>query len=284
MLYRDFKTQEEIDLAYDPACRQGLTALVKDWQQRSETSRVRHRVTLDLAYGPSIAERMDVFHAESPQAPVHIFYHGGYWRSLSHREFSFIVDGLVKAGITVVVVNYALCPQVRFNELVRQSQAAIAYVYQHAAELGVNRDQLSISGHSAGGHLCAMLVSTDWEGVFGLPNELIRGALCLSGLYDLRPFQWSWLQPKLQLSGRDVQEFSPLWQPCLAPAAIHLVAGGQEPQEFERQMGAYGEHLAQQGRQVEQHLLPSEDHFSILEHYQENGCFVDWVKGFHHLQ
>lgn len=285
MLYQHFTTQEEIDRAYDPMLDRDPAALVKEWRERSEASRERHRaslkVSLDVPYGPSLAERMDVFHADAPHAPVHVFFHGGYWRALSHREFSFIVDDLVKAGITVAVVNYALCPQVRFSELVRQSQAAVAYVYTHAAELGVDPEQLSISGHSAGGHLCAMLMSTDWESSFGLPNQLIRGALCVSGLYDLRPFPWSWLQPKLQLSGRDVQEFSPLWLPCRVSAPIKLVAGGLESEEFERQMSSYAEHLSQQGQTVTQQLLPDVDHFSILEHYLNDCCFVEWIKGFH---
>lgn len=288
MLYQHFATQEEIDRAYDPMLGRDPAVLVKAWRERSETSRARHRVSLDVPYGPSLTERMDIFHADtpdtnSPHAPVHVFFHGGYWRSLSHREFSFIVDDLVKAGITVAVVNYALCPQVRFSELVRQSQAAVAYVYTHAAELGVDSGQLSISGHSAGGHLCAMLMSTDWQGTFGLPNQLIRGALCVSGLYDLRPFPWSWLQPKLQLSGRDVQEFSPLWQPCRVAAPIKLAAGALESDEFARQMSRYAEHVSEQGQTVTQQLLPNDDHFSILEHYLNDGCFVEWIKGFHGL-
>ncbi|MDQ7733736.1 alpha/beta hydrolase [Halomonas sp. SpR1] len=288
MLYQHFATQEEIDRAYDPMIGRDPAVLVKDWRERSETSRTRHRVSLDVPYGHSLTERMDIFHADAshvdkPQAPVHVFFHGGYWRSLSHREFSFIVDDLVKAGITVAVVNYALCPQVRFSEIVRQAQAAVAYVYTHAAELGVDPEQLSISGHSAGGHLCAMLMSTDWEGTFGLSNQLIRGALCVSGLYDLRPFPWSWLQPKLQLTGRDVQEFSPLWLPCRVGAAVKLVAGGLESKEFECQMSAYSEHLSEQGQTVTQQLIPDVDHFSILEHYLNDDCFVEWIKSFHGL-
>lgn len=285
MLYRHFTCQEEIDRAYDPMHGRDPMVLVEDWRQRSEALRALHRVSLnvslDLHYGPSLAERMDIFHADSPQAPAHVFFHGGYWRSLSHREFSFIVDGLVKAGITVAVVNYALCPQVRFSELVRQSQAAVAYLYRNGSGLGIDPEQLSISGHSAGGHLCAMLMATDWEATFGLPNQLIRGALCISGLYDLRPFPWSWLQPKLQLSGRDVQEFSPLWLPCRVPAPIKLVAGALEPEGFERQMTSYAGHLKEQGQNVTQQLLPADDHFAILEHYLDDGCFVEWIKAFH---
>ncbi|MFI0471684.1 alpha/beta hydrolase [Halomonas sp. HMF6819] len=282
MPYRDFATQEEIDRAYDTMQGRDPGQLAKAWLERSDVSRSRHRVTLDRAYGPSLAERMDIFHAEGPAAPVHIFYHGGFWRALSHREFSFVVDSLVAAGITVAVVNYALCPQVRFSELVRQNQAALAHIHRHADELQVDPNQLSISGHSAGGHICAMMVTTDWEGMFGLPADVIRGALCISGLFDLRPFPWSGLQPKLQLTGRDVEEFSPLWRSPCVQAPMHLVVGGQETEEFQRQTTAYARHLEQEGLSVELHLLEEDDHFSVLEHYLD-GRFVDWIKAFHAL-
>jgi len=275
MLYRDFASQEAIDAAYDPMRGQDPAALLAGWRARSAASRDRHRVTLDVPYGPTLVECMDIFHAEGvgegQQAPCHLFFHGGYWRSLSHKEFSFIVDDLVAAGISVAVVNYALCPTVRFSEVVRQSRAALAWVHRHAASLGVDPRQLSISGHSAGGHLCGMLLATDWEGEYGLPQDLIRGALCVSGLYDLGPFPWSWLQPKLQLDGRDVVEFSPLNQTCRVSTAVQLAAGGRESAEFARQMQAYAEHLSGQGVSVASAMFEGDDHFTILEHYLEEG-------------
>lgn len=285
MLYRDFVTQEAIDREYDPMRGRDPVALLTGWRERSERTRARHRVTLDVPFGPSLAERMDIYHATRNNAPVHLFFHGGYWRSLGHREFGFIVDELVTKGITVAVVNYALCPAVAFGEVVRQSQAALAWVYRHAESLGVDREQISVSGHSAGGHLCAMLLATDWEGVYGLPNELIRGALMLSGLYDLRPFPWSWLQPKLQLTGRDVASYSPLFLPARVPATVHLCAGGKESTEFARQMNDYAEYLRQQGLTTTTALLPDDDHFSILEHYLDDvvtqGSFVSRICNFY---
>ncbi|MDZ7853711.1 MAG: alpha/beta hydrolase [Halomonas sp.] len=162
MRYRSLATQEEIDRAYDPMRGRDPAPLLEGWRARSVASRERHRVTLDVPYGPTLAERMDIFHAEGVgeeraegEAPCHLFFHGGYWRSLSHKEFGFVVDGLVASGITVAVVNYALCPTVRFCEVVRQSRAALAWVHRNAPSLGVDPGQLSISGHSAGGHLCA---------------------------------------------------------------------------------------------------------------------------------
>ncbi|PMR73151.1 alpha/beta hydrolase [Billgrantia endophytica] len=281
MLYRDFATQEAIDRQYDPLRERDPMALVTDWRARSEASRARYRVTLDQPFGPSLAECMDVFHAEGTKTPVHLFFHGGYWRSLSHKEFGFVVDGLVRAGVTVAVVNYALCPSVPFSEVVRQSQAAVAWVHRNGERLGVDAGQLSVSGHSAGGHLCAMLLATDWEGVFGLPNDLIRGALCLSGLYDLGPFPWSWLQPKLQLTGRDVAAYSPLFRRTHVPAPVHLVAGGKESSEFERQMLAHARHLEAQGMEVTSELLPDDDHFSLLDHYRPGGHVAERIGAWH---
>ncbi|TDB04353.1 alpha/beta hydrolase [Halomonas marinisediminis] len=285
MLYRDFATQETIDAAYDPMRGRDGAALVADWRARSEASRVRHRVSLDVPYGPSLAERLDIYHAEGlrqgERAPLHLFFHGGYWRSLDSHEFGFIVDDLVASGITVGVVNYALCPTVRFGELVRQARAALVWAWRHADELNCDPAEISVSGHSAGGHLSAMLLATDWAGEYGLPESPLRGALCISGLYDLRPFPWSWLQPKLQLDGRDVAEFSPTFLPCRVPTRVSLIAGGEESTEFARQMEAYATHLERQGIGVEHAVLPDDDHFSILEHYLDGGCLAETIKRFH---
>ncbi len=283
MLYRDFASQEAIDREYDPMRGRDPAALVAGWQARSQGVRERCRVSLDVAYGPTLAERMDVYHAEREHTPVHLFFHGGYWRSLGHREFGFIAEGLVRAGISVAVVNYALCPTVAFGELVRQARAAVAWMQCNGSTLGVDTSRLSVSGHSAGGHLAAMLLATDWQEVYGLRDDLLEGALCVSGLYDLRPFPWSWLQPKLQLSGRDVDEFTPLFLPCRVPAPVRLVAGGEESSEFARQMHAQAEHLEAHGVSVSAELLPGDDHFSVLDHYAPGGRFVQQIAAFHGL-
>jgi len=285
MRYRDPASQEAIDRAYDPMRGRDSAALLADWRARSHVSRERHRVALDVPYGPTRAECLDLFPAEGlapgEPAPCHLFFHGGYWRALSHREFSFVVDGLVAAGVTVAVVNYALCPAVAFGEVVRQARAALAWVYRDAATWGIDPHQLSVSGHSAGGHLCAMLLATDWAGDYGLPDDLLRGVLSISGLYDLAPFPWSWLQPKLQLSGRDVIDYSPILQPCRVPARVQLVVGGEESSEFARQTQDYADHLSGQGIGVASAVLEGDDHFSLLEHYRPGGRFVETITAFH---
>ncbi|MFC3282898.1 alpha/beta hydrolase [Litchfieldella rifensis] len=283
MLYRDFATQEQIDAQYDPMRGRDRAALLADWRERSAATRSRLTVREDVAYGPSLTERLDLFPAQQANAPLHVFFHGGYWRSLSHKEFSFVAERLVEAGINVAVVNYALCPSVPFSELVRQCQASLAWLYRHAGELGADAERITVSGHSAGGHLCGMLMATDWEGVFGLPNDLIKGALAISGLFDLRPFPYSWLQPSLQLTGREVTDYSPLFLPPRVAAPVLLTAGGAEPAEFARQMNAYAEHLRDRGIEVHADLKAGDDHFSILEHYvRPGGDFITAIERLSH--
>ncbi|WP_043529650.1 alpha/beta hydrolase [Litchfieldella xinjiangensis] len=278
MLYRDFATQEQIDAQYDPMRGRDGAALLSEWQQRSAETRAHLAVHEDIPYGPTLAERLDLFPAAAPDAPLHVFFHGGYWRALSHKEFSFVAEGLVDAGLNVAVVNYALCPAVPFSELVRQCQAALAWLYRHADAWGADPERLTVSGHSAGGHVCAMLAATDWEGVFGLPSTLIKGTLAISGLYDLRPFPYSWLQPKLQLTGREVANYSPLFLSPRVAAPVHLTAGSRESEEFTRQMHAHGEHLRRYDVPVEAESMPGDDHFSILDHYRPEGEFAATLK------
>ena len=210
-LYRSFRTQAEIDAQYD------VESSVPDFGRHvdlflSNSARVRNELgpRLDVPFGPTTAETLDIYPAARPDAPIHMFIHGGYWHSLSSKEFSFVAEGLVAAGVTVVINDYALCPEVTVTEIVRQNRAAVAWLYRNAATFGGNRSRLYVSGHSAGGHLTAMLLATDWERDFGLPPDLVKGGTAISGLFDLEPFVHSWLQPKLRLTAEEIDRMSPI--------------------------------------------------------------------------
>ena len=172
-----------------------------------------------MRYGPTRAERVDIFPA-GEGAPVHIFIHGGYWRRFAAADFSFVAEALVAAGTTAVIVDYALCPGVSIDEIVRQVRAAIAWTWTNASTFGGARDRITLSGHSAGGHLTAMALATDWPGQYDLPSDVIKAGLAISGLFDLAPFPYSWLQPSLQLTWEQVLRQSPI-APCsgTSPAA-----------------------------------------------------------------
>jgi arylformamidase len=242
-LYRNFSSQEEIDREYNP------TASIPDAQSRfarwtalSEAAIHEGRCELGIAYGPTRAEYLDIFPA-ADRAPVHVFVHGGYWRRFSARDHAFIGAALARCGFTGVVVNYDLCPRVTIDEITREIRSAIAWTYKEIARFGGDRERLSVSGHSAGGHLVGMLLATDWPGEYGLPRDLIKGALPISGLFDLAPFPFSYLQPSLQLTWDQVRRNSPLALEPHACGAVTIAVGGLESAEFRRQSKDYARHL-----------------------------------------
>ena len=240
MLYHTFSTQEEIDQEYNPRLIVGNTEeLIQSYYTESQRVLREYSNWPAVAYGPTAAETLDIFPAAEPNSPVHIFFHGGYWHSFMSRDFAFVAEGQVRNGITAVLVNYALCPSVDIDEIVRQSRAAVAWIYSNVESFGGNPERISVSGHSAGGHLTGMLLSTDWKKDYGLPQNLIKGFLTVSGLFDLKPFPFSWLQPKLQLSSEQVLRNSPvLLKPEFTPPVIVSV-GANESHEFRRQSKNY---------------------------------------------
>lgn len=260
-LYREFTTQDEIDAQYNPsAAVPEAPAIVEGWVARSAAARAAPGVRLGAKFGPTREEYLDIFPAGAG-APVHVFIHGGYWRRFSAREHSFVAPALNRAGIAVVVVNYALCPVVTLDEIVRQIRAAIAWTHGHAASFGGDSGKLSISGHSAGGHLTAMALSTDWPGRYDLPAASVKGGVAISGLFDLAPFPFSYLQPALQLDWAQVQRNSPIRHvPAHRPKLV-VAVGGDESDEFRRQSKDYAD-VWPGSRYLE---APGKNHFTVIE-------------------
>ena len=224
-----------------------------------------------MAYGPTPSETIDIFPAEKLCSPIHIFFHGGYWHSLTSRDFAFVAEGLVRNGITAVLVNYALCPSVNIDEIVRQSRAAVAWTYRNAEDFGGNPERISVSGHSAGGHLTGMLLSTDWGKKYGLPPNLIKGFLPVSGLFDLNPFPFSWLQPKLLLTSEQVLLNSPVFLKPRHTPHVMVAVGADESHEFQRQSKNYTIFLQKHGVPAEYLSMPGKNHFNIIHDFLGDG-------------
>ncbi len=270
MLYRGFATQAEIDAEYD------VGALRPDWPElearmAADSARLRrtHEVSrLGVRFGPTRDEHLDVFCAGGP-APAHprpvlVFIHGGYWRSFTAADWSFVATGPLAHGIDVVVTNYALAPAVALDEITRQSRAAVVWVHGHAAGWGGDPARIVVAGHSAGGQQTAMVLATDWAGEYGLPADLVRGGVPLSGVYDLRPLAYSYLAPALQLSRRTIETQSPLLVgPSPGPPRI-VAWGGGETSEFVRQSRAYAEHCQAAGIDARGLALGADDHFDAV--------------------
>ena len=235
------------------------------WAEASARARGTMTCYLDRAYGPSPAETLDIFPARKGDGSALVFIHGGYWRSLDKRDFSYLAPAWVDAGVSLVVVNYGLCPAVSIERIVQQLLAASAWLYRHAGDYGMDEERLFVSGHSAGGHLAAMMLAALWP-VYdrSLPKDLYKGALAVSGVYDLRPLvQVGWVNSDLRLDEATAHKLSPAFLPPATRAPLALAVGGLESSEFKRQNAL----LAQRWKAVlaSDVPMPGKDHFTIVD-------------------
>ena len=211
-------------------------AIFDRWARASARARLGTRCELDLPYGPASTERLDVFRPARSNAPVFVFIHGGWWRSLDKRDHSFIAPVFTRAGALVVVPNYALCPAVTIEAIALQMVAALAWVHRHARDFGGDPARIVVAGHSAGGHLAAMLLTCEWPRVADdLPQGLVRAALSISGVFDLEPLRHTpFLQADLRLTRASVRRLSPAG--VQAPGGrLYATVGALESEEFLRQ-------------------------------------------------
>ncbi|HJU17217.1 MAG TPA: alpha/beta hydrolase [Stellaceae bacterium] len=255
MPYRGM-TRAQLDAAYNnsaavPEC----DAIVADWAARSARLRSQCQGHLDLAYGDSPRERLDLLLAADPKAPTLVFIHGGYWQTNDKENYAFLAEGTQPHGINLAVVEYTLAPTARMDRIVAELRRSIGWLAEHLGDYGADPGRLYVSGHSAGGHLTAMAMT--------LPA--VRGGLAISGLYDLEPIRLSYLNEKLGLDAQEAERNSPLLH--IPPMAGELVVayGTRELPELCRQSIAYAQAWTERG--LAGHLLPVDgaDHFTILE-------------------
>lgn len=246
------------------------------WTRASAVARQTPSCRLDVPYGDGASETLDIFPASGAKAPVLVFLHGGYWRSLDKAEHSFIAPVFTQAGACVVIPNYALCPAVTIPDIVLQMVLALAWTYRHIAEYGGDPQRITVVGHSAGGHLVAMIMACAWQAYAkDLPTKLVKNALSISGVYELDSIRHTpFLQESLRLNAAQVKKVSPAWLPrpqvSGGRGVLYAVAGGAESAAFLQQS-----ELIQQvwGKRVVpvREVLPGLNHFSILEALTQPG-------------
>jgi arylformamidase len=234
------------------------------WSADSASARSRLDSKLGLRYGSGPKQTLDLFPAERPRAAL-LFIHGGYWRGLDKDDHSFVAPAFVEAGIGVAVINYDLCPDVSIAHIVEECRQAVAWLWREGESHGVPVGRLFVAGHSAGGHLVAMLYTTDWRR-YGVPIDAIRGGLSISGVFDLEPLLQVSFNNDLKLDRGKARAMSPIHCKVEVRAPLLLAVGSGETSEFGRQSWLLWERWPQ-CRPTEAHsplFIADRHHYSVV--------------------
>ena len=238
--------------------------------KRSAVAREHLNCIIDIAYGDTPGQTLDVFPAERPGSPVHVFIHGGYWRAMDKNLYSEMAAPFLSAGAAVVQPNYDLCPIVTVPGIVDQVRKSIAWVHANIAEHNGDAERIHISGHSAGGHLTGMMMATDWNAEFGLPADLIKGATPLSGLFDIEPHRHTDLQTDIRLTAEDAAACSPQNLDLHFSGPVICAVGGSESGSFKRQSSDFTAKCQAQGLACDYVETGNDNHFEITDRLSDS--------------
>ena len=263
VIYKEYD-QAALNAQYNNrAAVPGFSRFVQQWQQHSEQVRKRIRICQDLRYGSHERECLDIFPASQANAPLQVFFHGGYWQAMDKEVFHFIADGFIEHGVTTVCVSYPLAPHASMDEIMRSCRKAIVWLYHHASEYNGDSNRMYVSGHSAGGHIVAMLMATHWnEFAENLPHDVIKGGCAISGLFSLIPIQLCYLNDVLGMDEATAQRNSPLFLSPTCSAPLIVSVGELESDEYHAQSRDLSAAWSQKGLAITELPVADANHFS----------------------
>ena len=258
---------------------------VPRYAARSEAARCRLRSVRDLRYGPGPRQTLDIFPAGAPNAPVAMFWHGGGWRAQSKDHFSYVAEPLVAAGVTAVLVGYDLHPEVTLRRMMEEACEAIAWTVRNIAEYGGDPARIVVAGHSAGAQLSGMALAHDFA-KDGLQRSPVRGALLISGSYDMEPHSRHerYLDMGLADDGL-VRDVSPSCNPPLDPGVKLVIAvGADETPGYIAQAEDFCRKCLSRGHEARVLLSAGDHHFSVIERLADpehamTRAFIDLATG-----
>jgi arylformamidase len=260
--------QVELDAAYDQSAYAPLSAQIQ--ARRAANSKLvlaRLGDPTRIAYGPTEVEKLDIHRAKRPHAPVFVFIHGGAWLSGSARDYAVYAEPFVDAGATLVLPDFTAVSKVggNLNVMADQVRRAIAWAYLNAASYGGDPKRFYVGGHSSGGHLCGVAVTSDWSTVRGVAPDFIKGAVLMSGMYDLVPVSLSSRREYVNFDPATIDALSSLRHIDRLRAPIVVTYGTSETPEFQRQNRDFAAAVKAAGKPVQLIEATSYNHFEMEE-------------------
>lgn len=251
-------TALDLEAEYDNRARvPEHPAITAAWVTDAAAFRDRHGGHLDESYGPTERMKMDLF--GDPQGPVVLFLHGGYWQSRDRKDFSHLAAGLAERGCLVALPSYDLCPAVRLATIIDEARTACAHVWRRQGR------PIAVAGHSAGGHLAACMLATDWPSFApDLPAGLVRSATCISGLFDLPPLVPTSVNTALGLDEAEAERLSPASWPAPRGLTLDAIVGGDESSEYLRQAALITDRWGAAGTVARREVVPGANHFTVI--------------------
>jgi len=256
--------RQKLDVAYNNR------AIVTDWQEyldrwtREGLTTYQKATALDLQYGPRPRERIDIFLNDNPDSPVCLFLHGGYWQWNDKEGQAIVADGILAAGLSAATGEYTLAPHATMSEICEEAVAQVSFLSQEMARRGRDPDNIYVSGISTGAHLMACTL--------GLP--CVRGALLISGIYDLEPIRISSLNEPIGMDWAEARRHSPLHNIPERVPPVLLAHGALERPEIQRQSSDYAAALGACGHDVTLLPVPDRNHFSVMETLATPGGYL----------
>ena len=260
--------QAELDAAYDPSVwAPNLPQILKRYATTSEDVRTRLGAPQRFAYGSAPIERLDVYLTKRPNAPIHIFIHGGAWRQEVAENYAFPAELFVHAGVHYVVPDFAWVQDVGGSliTIAEQVRRAVAWVHRNAKSFGGDPSRIYVSGHSSGGHLAGVLLTTDWSKDFNLPVDTIKGGLLCSGMFDLLPVRLSARSKYVNFTDEMEHTLSPQRHLDKLAAPVLVAYGTLESPEFQRQSRDFAAAVKAAGKSVQLLVGEGYNHFEIIE-------------------
>lgn len=238
-------------------------AEMRNYRSRSEALKdiASH---LDVVYDIESGQTLDIYGTAAEPRPVFVFIHGGYWRMLSKHDSAFMAAMLARHGIATAVVDYRLAPEVDLAEIVREVRAAIGFLWRDGSRFGIDPDRIFVGGSSAGGHLTGAVLSGGWHSAFDVPEDVIKGAMPISGLFHLAPISRSFVQEWMKLDDDLVRQLSPAENLPRIGCPIVTAYSAGEPAGFKRQSAEYHRLWREAGFPSTLMEIEDRNHFDVV--------------------